>query len=259
LSSTEWPWRLYSIVRTGAIEYRAANPPLLLFTTTMPRAILQCVFFVLVARRAGLDGGFAFIGALTSVITVSTVVQVCDVPMLDKFAATYPRLQRGVVPPWLTFVLRSLPMAAEALVAVALCLAIAGPALGQGGTSLRVLAACPLVLLIVLSSTAAGLTAATSAVGRRADVLVGNTFSYLILTVSGALVPPARLGVFGPVGAMLPIRHGLAALRATIAGQPWHAQAMQEAAVGAGWLAVAILAYRRQSRRARLAGTDDFA
>jgi ABC-2 type transport system permease protein len=119
----------------------------------------------------------------------------------------------------------------------------------------------PLLLclaLLALTTSAIGLAGAAFAVGRRADVLVGNLLAYLTMLSSAALVPPGRIRWVDLLGSLLPMRHGLAALRASQAQQPFAAQLGAEVVVGAGWLAVAWIVVRIQVHRAHVHGHDDF-
>jgi ABC-2 type transport system permease protein len=112
--------------------------------------------------------------------------------------------------------------------------------------------------VMAASTSAAGLAGAALAVGRRADVLVGNLLAYLIILAGGAFLPPDRLGVARPLAWLLPDAHGVAAARAVVAGGPWAASIALEVLIGTGWLAVAGAVVTIQLRRARRLGQDDF-
>lgn len=243
----------------GIVEFRAENPTRIWLTTALPRVVLQCLFLTLLGRVAGGEAGerFAFVGAVAAVLTLATLIGVCDVPMLDAWSGTVHRLRLGSVPVPALFLLRAVPWAGEAVVALALSVGVVGPLTGNGDLVLDLLPVLPVYLLMIPTSIAAGLTAAAAAVGRRADVLVGNGFSYLV--VLSALVPAGRLPALDAVGTVLPIRHGLAAVRAHLAGRPVLPSVLAEIAVGAGWLAACWLICTVQGRRARRNGADDLA
>jgi ABC-2 type transport system permease protein len=109
-----------------------------------------------------------------------------------------------------------------------------------------------------LTTSAIGLAGAAFAVGRRADVLVGNLLAYLTMLGSAALVPPGHIWWVDRLGSFLPMRHGLAAIRASQAREPFAAGLLAEVVVGAGWLAVAWMVVRIQVHRAHVHGHDDF-
>jgi ABC-2 type transport system permease protein len=261
LTSSEGLWRAGVTLRTGFAEYAAANPVRIVATTALPRAVLQSLFFTLLGRvTAGEDGArFAFVGSIAVVMALSTMVGICDVPMLEKWSGTSYRLQLGVQRPVVTFLLRSAPWLVEALVAMLVCLAVVGPVTGHAAVSLALLPAVPIYVLMAATSAAAGCTVASLAIGRRADVLVGNAFVYLVIAAGGVLVPPGRLGWLDAVGTILPIRNGLLAVHALLGGGAWAGHVLAEAGVGAAWAALAWVAYGSQFARARRLGTDDYA
>jgi hypothetical protein len=59
------------------------------------------------------------------------------------------------------------------------------------------------------------------AVGRRADVLATNAVSFGILLAGGVFLPTGRVPLIDALGSILPVHHGLLAVRAGLAGRPW--------------------------------------
>ncbi|HZB48216.1 MAG TPA: ABC transporter permease [Mycobacteriales bacterium] len=261
MSSTELAWRVGVTVRTGFAEYRAANPPAILLTTTLPRAVLQCLFFTLLGRAIGGPDGarFAYVGAVALILTLATMASIGDVPMLEKWSGTFYRLQGGVLRPATTFFLRALPWVAEAVVSALLCIVIVGPATGQGALTVTLLAAFPLYAVMAVTAAAAGAAVAAPAVGRRADVLFGNVLAYLTVACCGALIPAGRVALLDAVGTVLPLRNGILAVRAVVDGAPWAGHLLAELAVGAGWALLGWILYAAQTRRSSRLGIDDFA
>jgi ABC-2 type transport system permease protein len=90
------------------------------------------------------------------------------------------------------------------------------------------------------------------------ELLTSNVLAYGLLVVSGAIIPTERLGAFAWIGDMLPMRHGIAAVRAVLSGQPWLYNALTEAAVGVGWAVVGWAVLRWRISRARTRATEDF-
>jgi ABC-2 type transporter len=261
LTSSEPLWRAALVVRSGFAEFLAANPAPIWLATSLPRVVLQCLFFALLGRIAGGEPGeqYAFIGATVVTLTLSTLVGICDVPMAEKWYGTSYRLQLGVLRPATTVLLRTIPWVVEGVVSALVCIVVVGPLLGRFALTGALLAATPLLVLMALTSAAAGAAAASFAVGRRADVLVGNAFAYLTIATTGALVPAGRLPVLEAIGTVLPLRNGLLAIRAYVSGGAWVAHALAELAVGLGWAVVAWAAYRIQFARASRLGLDDYA
>jgi ABC-2 type transport system permease protein len=86
----------------------------------------------------------------------------------------------------------------------------------------------------------------------------GGRTAYLILLTAGVFVPPGRIPWVDALGQLMPLRHGLAAVRALLQGRPWQGELMLELVVGIGWAVAAWLIVRLQVRRARADGIDDF-
>lgn len=253
--------RAGSAVRLGFLEYLAANPWKIIVTTQWPRAVLQCLFFTVLGQVLAGEGGgrFAFVGSVAMIMMLSTVVGIGDVPMVEKWVGTFYRLQLSGASPAMIFALRSVPLVAQALVTVVLCLALVGPVTGNADLSLALAPVLPLYALMAVTSAAAGLAAASPAVGRRADVVFSNGLMYLVIAAGGLLLPAGRAPVLDAVGAVLPLRHGVLAIRAHLDGGQWLPRAALELLVGLGWAALAAALYRRQAVRARATGSDDFA
>jgi ABC-2 type transport system permease protein len=247
LSWAEWSWRIALATRIGNREHRAVNPWWVSLTTMWPRALLQCLFFTLLGRVIGGEStqAYTFIGAVAVSITLFAFGDVGDVPMRDRWAATFYRLRLSRLPVPLVYVLRALPVAGDAAIVVALCVLMVGPVTGQVELTLRLLALLPFYLIMVATSVAAGL--ATSSIGLfgrvGSDVWVANVAMYLIIVASGALIPPGRLPLLDAVGALLPMRHALEAVHLHLAGEPWVGKLLMELAVGGGWLLAAVGVY----------------
>ncbi|MFI6481437.1 ABC transporter permease [Nonomuraea sp. NPDC050663] len=242
------------VVRLGRLLFRASEPWSITVTAVWPRVLLQGLFFTLLGRVLGLEE-HAFAGALAITMLAFTVVGVADVPMADKWNGTYSRLRLGEVHIPLVFALRSLPLIVHGGLAVLLVWAVVGPV---SGLALTVLPVLPIYAVMLFSTTALGLAVVAQVVGRRADVFAGNAATWLVIACSGALVPPGRLPVLDAVGAVLPVRHGLDAVRSALAGRPWLPSLVWEVVIGLGWALVAWLAYLWQTGRARRLGLDDY-
>jgi hypothetical protein len=250
----------YQTALLGQREYLTANPVRVSAITLLPRAILQTVFIVLLGELAG--GGelrrYALAGATALTITLSTVVGITEVPSSDKAYGTFWRIRFGRLAPFTVFLLRSWPQPVVGFcISVITLFAVApfdpGATIGQAAVLL------PCFALLALTTSAVGLAGAAFAVGRRADVLVGNVLAYLTMLGSGAVIPPGRSHWVDAMGALLPMRHGLTAARAWQAGLPFAGELAAEVAVGAGWFVVAWVLVTYQVHRARTTGDDDYA
>lgn len=248
-------WRCREAARTGWLLYRANEPLTVHLTTTAPRVLLQGLFLTLLGRALGGASGaqYAFLGSVAFAACTRTVVTVVEVPALDQWCDTYYRLQRGRLHPGAVYACRAVPYLLTGLAASAIVLAIDGPLLGLADVSLHLLRWFPLIAVTAFTSFALGLAVAAFAAGRRtAEVLFGNLASYLILATARIVAPLSRLPAWlADPGELLPLRHGVEALRAAMLGQPWGGQLVCECAVGAMWCALAALIILRQNAKAR--------
>ena len=155
--------------------------------------------------------------------------------------------------------LRCLPHAVHGFASVVAALLIVAPLIGRAGMIPELARLLPLYLLMTFSTAAAGLAGAALAVGRRADVLVGNLLAYLVLLAGGVFLPQGRVDWVDRLGTVLPVRHGLQAVRGAMDGTGWLPGTLGEVAVGAAWAALAWLIIGVQARRAWRHGIDGYA
>jgi ABC-2 type transport system permease protein len=253
LSAERAPAHLESL-RSGYLLYRADRPWPVVLSAVVPRLVLQGVFYALLGRLLGGAAGarFAFTGAVAYSATGTTVIGVCDIPALDHWSDTYHRLLTAAIRPGTVYLYRALPYAVDGMAAMVIVLGVDGPLLGLGGTVPNLVGVLPLLWLTALTSTMFGLAVAALAARSGQDVLLGNLASYILLAACGVVAPlSARLHWIRPLGEFLPMTHGLAAVHAALAGADWAGDAGLEAAVGAAWLAIALVLFRAGERAAR--------
>jgi ABC-2 type transport system permease protein len=202
---------------------------------------------------------YAFVGSLAMALATTNVLYVAQVPVADKEFATFWRVRSGRLHPVVVFLARSLPYPVVMFVILVACVIVVGPISGLFGLAVSLLPLLGVYLLISFTSTVAGLAAGAFAVGRRVEVLASNVLGYLIVLCSGVFMPPGRVAVIDAVGTVLPARHGVAAIHAALAGQPWLHLVVAEAITGVGWLAAMVVILLVQIRRAARSGHDDFA
>jgi ABC-type multidrug transport system permease subunit len=253
-------WRVAEVLRLGWREFLAANPPRLLLSATAPRFLLQTLFFTVLGNVVAGPGqrGFAFVGGLAIALAGANVVNVANVPVADKQYATFWRIRSGRLSPAIVFLSRSAPYPVAGFAILLADAALVGPLTGLGQLTVRLLPLAWVYALISVTTTAAGLAAASLSIGRHADILVTNLLAYLVILGSGGFLPPGRIGWVDGLGSVLPVTHGLAAIRAALAGRPWGSQIALELLVGLCWTAVAAATISLQARRARRLGNDDY-
>lgn len=252
-------WRLGVTHGIGWRAFLAEYPPRILASTSLPRAILQSLFFVLLGGLVGGTGGtqFALVGAVAATMTLFTVVSICDVPGWEVHWGTFHRLRSGVLHPFVSLLVRSVPHLAAGFLSALVGIWTVGPLTGHPGLAADLTPALPLYAVMALTSTAAGLAVGILATPSDNEILASNVLAYAILVGSGAIIPVDRLGPAGWPGEILPMRHGITAVRDLLAGQPWLADALIEVGVGAGWLLVAAAALANRVRAARTRGAED--
>lgn len=249
-----WWWRISETARIGYREHRAEEPWKITFTTRWPRALLQCLFFTMIGRVVGgADGqAYTFVGSVAIIMTLFAM-SITDVPIRDRWNATFYRLRSSRLPVPMIYIIRSWPAAVEAAAAAASCIVVVGVATGQAALALQLLQVIPIYVLMAFTVSAAALAAASAGLFGRAgnDIIVGNLGQYLIIACSGALIPPGRVAWLDAVGSILPTRHGIQAIHHYLAGEPWLADVRTEVVVGAAWLTAAIVLYSALTRRVR--------
>ncbi|GAA4312670.1 hypothetical protein GCM10023086_33320 [Streptomyces venetus] len=248
-------WRLYLVEDT----------PRVLLLSKAPRAVLQAVFYTLLAGLlpAGGDSGAtagreaAFVGVSAFVMCLSTVIGASGVPPLDRDERTLVPQLAGRVPPLRILLARCLPYAAEGLLLSLVTVVLAGLVLTGPATVADLLARAGMYAVMALTTVSLGAAMGVLALLGRSELLLGNTALYLVLVLSGALPAPALPEWTQAVAGLLPLTHGVAALHHSLAGQPFAGQLLAELGVGVLWLAAAAALVRLWAHRTRTRGHAD--
>lgn len=245
-----------TVARLSYVDHLVANPWRLSLVTTWPRAVLQCLFWVLIGKVGGSGAAYAFPGAVALSLTLSTIIGLSDVSTLDQRWGTSSRVRMANLSITCLNAARGIPWLVDATVVYLLCVVIVGPLAGLGASTVWLLRAFPVFLLMILSSAAAGLAVAALSARLHTNVLLGNALTWLMLAAGSLVTSVVRLPVLDTVGTVLPMTHGVAAVRALSVGAPFLPDVVQEAAVGAGWAVLAAAAFRVRAARARRTGSD---
>jgi len=250
---------MWKVAGFGWTAFRAENPTRVIVTMMLPRAILQCAFVAMLGRVVGgTDLSYALSGSLAVILTLSGAVAVMDVPLSDKWSGTFHRIRSGRLPVFVVFVLRSWPYALLGVFFMLVALLGVVAVVGAWHLGWQLVLWTPMYLLMSATVCASGLAGAALAAGRNADIIAGNLISSLILLSSGIVLSPGQLSWVEWIGTVLPVTHGLAAVRSGLDGDPWVSDALAEVAVGIGWVLLAGVIVSVQARRARISGHDDF-
>jgi ABC-2 type transport system permease protein len=230
----------------------------------LSRVLCQVAFFALIGRLLGSpeQGRYLLVGNAVMMAAVESMFVVASTTW-ERRAGTLPLLIAAPTAPALVFAGRSVQWLASGTATAAISLVGLGLLFGVPLRPAAVLAAVPLLALVSVGTYCVGLLLA--AVVLRAMELrnvVGNLAMLGMMTVCGVQVP---VGFWSRwlrlVADLFPLTHGLAAVRAVLAGSsaaPVLGEAAAGTALAAGWLLLAVLAFRRLTEHGRRDGTIEF-
>lgn len=231
----------------------------------VPRVALQLAFFYLVAEFVGGEDlrSFLLVGNAAQLSVHTVLVFASNGIGRELSGGTLVLLLATPARAALVLTGRGLAVAANGVLTAAIGLAIALLAIGAPVEPGRLVAAAGLLAVMALSSY--GLALALGGLMLRFPdymAVASNLVAIGMMVICGVTVPvgfmPAPLQALATV---LPLTHGLAALRALLAGAaPEHVVGLvtRELVIGLGYLLVATAAFRHFLQRARARGTLDF-
>jgi ABC-2 type transport system permease protein len=240
----------------------AADFPLpQLLGTKIPRPILQALFFVILARTAGGPelARFALVGnamgnaAITSLVMLGVSIEV------EKWAGTLPLLIAAPAS-WLPLMVgRAMAGYLESLLGVATTFVVLLPFMAGADLPLdRLLLAVPIMLLTIVSIGGLGWLLGAITLPMRVGLLMSNMVAYAMFVVCGVNFPIEALPpLLQTIGRLLPLTHGLQAIRAVVDGASYLEVAPiigREVVVGAVYSAAAWAAFRQRLQAARRTG-----
>lgn len=230
----------------------------------LSRVLCQVAFFALIGRLLDSpeQGHFLLVGNAVFIAAMEAMMVVAS-STWERRSGTLPLLVAAPTSPLLVFAGRSLFNVVSGTVSATIALFALAPVFGVRLPVSAALAVPPLIALVSLSAYCAGL--ALSALVLQATQLrniVGNLGYLVLMTFGGVQVPLT----FWPepvqrVAGLLPLTHGLHAVRGVLAARPPVGvlrQALLEAAVGVSWLLVATLLFRRLTESGRRTGAIEF-
>nr|AGZ94021.1 ABC transporter permease protein [Streptomyces sp. MMG1612] len=228
------------------------------------RVLCQVSFFALVGRLVDTPGQtrFLLIGNAVTIAAMESSAVVASTTW-ERRAGTLPLLVASPAEPALVFCGRSVQWIASGVVTSLTCLLALGPFFGVRYGLGQALAAAGITVVVSLSSYTFCLVLAGLVLGRMGlRNIVGNLASLSLMAFCGVQVPTDYWPDWiGAVAAVLPVTHGLSAMRALMDGAAAGrvgSEVLLEAAVGAGWAVVAVLTFRRLAERGRADGSIEF-
>lgn len=254
-------WRTFKAgVRASIImETTEALPRFL--GATLPRFILQPLFFVLLAYTAGGLGlaRFALIGnamgnaAITSLVMLGVSIEV------EKWAGTFPLLM-AVPANWLPLMIgRAAAGYIESLAGVLITFIVLTPFMaGVGLDFWRLLMAIPLMLLSTGTLAGLGWLLGSLTLPTRVGLLASNMVAYVMFVLCGVNIPIEAMPRFLQfIGRALPLTHGLMAIREVIDGATYLQVAPLvglEVFIGLVYATLAWLVFRKRLMDTRRTG-----
>jgi ABC-2 type transport system permease protein len=250
--------------RAGLADYRAIFTWRSWILGWMVRVIAQVSFFALIGLRVANDrAAFYLLIGNALAVAAQTGIFSLNMTTTERWAGTLPLLVASPTSPVVVFASRGSYLAVDGGLSALGALFIAGPAFGLHLPWPRVLAVVPLTAVVALASYCFGTFLAGVVFRFRAVnslvVLVGYVG---LMTVCGVNVPlsyyPTALDW---AARFLPLTNGLLAIRGVFAGDAWSwivEHGAFEAAVGAGWMTLALLTFNRLAARGRLDGSLDY-
>ena len=201
--------------------YIADLSPWILLGVEVPRAVLQALFFVLMAMAAG--GGaqarFALIGNAIQVAVQIAIIFMAGVIETEKWAGT---LAYWIASPakWLPTMLgRSLADFGRALFTATVIFGALIPFIAPDISWINLLRAMPVILITLASASTIGWLIGSIALPVRWGTMIGNVVAYSMMILCGINFPVTSLPpVIQMVSRLIPVTNGLLAIRAIIDG-----------------------------------------
>lgn len=230
----------------------------------LSRVLCQVAFFALIGRL--LDSPDA-----TRYLLIGNAVLICVLEAAFVVASTTWERRAGTLPlliaapssPFVVFFGRSLYWLATGTTSASLALFVLAPLFGIRLPLPAGLAAVPLMGLISFGSYCLGLALAGLVLNAmQLRNIAGNLTWWSLALLGGVQVPTAFWPTWAEhLAAVLPVHHGLLAIRTLLDGGSAAAAARgagAEALVAVGWFAVAALSFDRLARRGRRDGSIEF-
>jgi ABC-2 type transport system permease protein len=228
------------------------------------RVLTQVIFFALIGRLLDSEDAVFYL-LVGNAIMLAAMTGIWSLNMVgwERNTGTLPLLVASPSSAVVVFASRGLYLAADGLLSSTAALFVAGPLFGLPLPWPRVLLILPLTALVALSAYSFGTCWGGVLVRyREVNNVVVNGSILTVMALAGVNVPVA----FYPealewVANVLPLTHGLQAVRDVLDGAPAAdvlAGAAAEGAVGLGWLVVALATFNRLASQGRKDGSIEF-
>ncbi|MET9628327.1 ABC transporter permease [Lentzea sp. NPDC006480] len=230
----------------------------------LSRVLAQVAFFAVIGLLLNDENATRHLLIGNAVVMVAVeAFFVCASTVWERQAGTLPLLVAAPASALLTFTGRSLFWVGSGTATASVALFALSPVFGIPLPMPAALLAVPLILLVGLSTYCFGLVLSGIVLRfMEARNVVSNVAHLSVMALCGVQVPVTFWpGWVQAVASVLPVNHGLAAIRGLLDGVPAQVvitQAALEVAVGAGWFAVAALTFRHFVEQGRKDGSIEF-
>jgi ABC-2 type transport system permease protein len=207
--------------KTSIALYIADLNPWIILGVDIPRALLQSLFFVLMATAAGGSslGRFAVIGNAIHVAVQTAIIFMAGVIETEKWTGT---LIFWIASPskWFPTMLgRSVADFGRALLTTGIIFAVFVPLIAPDISWLNLFRALPVILLTLASASTIGWLIGAIALPVRWGTMIGNLVAYSMMILCGINFPVTSLPLIVQwVSHSIPVTNGLLAIRALIDG-----------------------------------------
>jgi ABC-2 type transport system permease protein len=229
------------------------------------RVLAQVTFFALIGELIGSTARLHFI-LVGNAVMLASMEAMGAVPSTtwERRAGTFPLLIAGPTSPVVVLMGRSVQWLPSGVASATGAFFLLGPLFGLEMPFPRVLLVVPLIVLVALSTYMLGtFLGALVLRAMEARNLVFNISFMTLMAMCGVNVPlefyPEPILSLAQV---LPLTHGLLAIRGVLESAPASEIVLRvglEAGVGAFWLVMALLAFRRYLEAVRRDGSIEFA
>ncbi len=211
----------WSGTRASWATYLVELTPTVYFGFRIPRILLQSLFFVLLAKAAGGEpfARFALIGNAIQIAVFMVMLSMEEVIEAEKWNNTFLYLIASPAS-WFPMMLgKSMSYYGDALIASTVTFSVLIPVLHINIAFINLLHSVPVILIIIASASALGWCIGAFSLPIRYGFMICNLLAYAMIIFCGVNIPTSALPpVVRMIGALLPVTHGLQAVRALIDG-----------------------------------------
>lgn len=227
------------------------------------RVLAQVVFFALIGRMLGSDDAVFYLLIGNGILLAAmSGIWALNLVTWERHTGTLPLLVASPSSAVVVYGSRGSYMIVDGTLSAIAALFVAGPLFGLPLPWPRALLVLPLTALVAFAAYAfATFWAGVVIRFRETNDIVVNASVLTLMTLAGVNVPiSSQPEPVQWIAHALPLTHGLSAIRDVLAGGPASAVAggaAAEAAVGLGWLALALVLFDRLVSSGRSGGSLD--